>query len=239
MDPVTRMTAILPADTRGSPLGKVHAPSYRSSVWVHLVRHGDVENPGDLRYGRLPGFPLSARGRAQVERTARCLASMTAMPRVTRVISSPLERATQTASLLASHLECPPVTVDERLTEAASPFDGLHRALEPRAYARRVLERGAMSRRETPLAVARRMIDAVRDLAGQASDSAIVLTSHQHPIQFARLAMEAGDGAVIDARAWLRMQFAWFARPRCAYGSITTLEIDPHGALCRVDYREA
>ena len=30
---------------------------------VHLVRHGEVENPNGLLYERLPGFGLSERGR--------------------------------------------------------------------------------------------------------------------------------------------------------------------------------
>ena len=29
---------------------------------VHLVRHGEVENPSGVLYGRLPGYRLSAAG---------------------------------------------------------------------------------------------------------------------------------------------------------------------------------
>ncbi|MDP9227152.1 MAG: histidine phosphatase family protein, partial [Actinomycetota bacterium] len=29
---------------------------------IHLVRHGQVENPKGVIYGRLPGFHLSERG---------------------------------------------------------------------------------------------------------------------------------------------------------------------------------
>ena len=32
---------------------------------IHLVRHGQVENPRRVLYGRLPGYHLSLRGRAQ------------------------------------------------------------------------------------------------------------------------------------------------------------------------------
>ena len=29
---------------------------------VHLLRHGEVHNPGGVLYGRLPGFRLSTAG---------------------------------------------------------------------------------------------------------------------------------------------------------------------------------
>ena len=32
---------------------------------IHVIRHADVENPHRLLYGHLPGFQLSALGRAQ------------------------------------------------------------------------------------------------------------------------------------------------------------------------------
>ena len=31
---------------------------------VHLLRHGEVHNPGGILYGRLPGFRLSDAGEA-------------------------------------------------------------------------------------------------------------------------------------------------------------------------------
>ena len=35
---------------------------------VHVMRHGQVENPTGVLYGRLPGFGLSALGREMAER---------------------------------------------------------------------------------------------------------------------------------------------------------------------------
>ena len=37
---------------------------------VHLLRHGEVENPGGIVYGRLPGYHLSANGRAMAAAAA-------------------------------------------------------------------------------------------------------------------------------------------------------------------------
>ena len=33
-----------------------------STIKVHLMRHGEVHNPGGILYGRLPGYHLSTLG---------------------------------------------------------------------------------------------------------------------------------------------------------------------------------
>jgi len=80
----------------------------------YLVRHCDVENPGRVIYGHLPGFPLSALGVAQ----AHQLGAFFAATPVRVILTSPLERARQTAAIIASHLEGVPVAVTTDLVEA-------------------------------------------------------------------------------------------------------------------------
>ena len=65
---------------------------------VHFVRHGLVHNPEGILYGRLPGFHLSAAGRAMAERVAEVLADQP----IGVLFSSPLERARETAAPLAA-----------------------------------------------------------------------------------------------------------------------------------------
>jgi broad specificity phosphatase PhoE len=81
---------------------------------LYLARHCDVANPGGVLYGYLPGFGLSEKGVAQAESLGRRLAG--APIRVIR--TSPLERARQTAAILAGHLDHPEVIVDDDLVEA-------------------------------------------------------------------------------------------------------------------------
>ncbi len=64
---------------------------------VLLVRHGEVENPGQVLYGRIPRYRLSARGREQ----ATCAAESLADRPVAAIYSSPLLRARQTAACIA------------------------------------------------------------------------------------------------------------------------------------------
>ncbi|MEE4541973.1 histidine phosphatase family protein [Streptomyces sp. V4-01] len=86
---------------------------------VHLMRHGEVHNPGGVLYGRAPGFHLSELGREMADRVAAHLADRD----IRYVVASPLERAQETATpIAASHgLE---LATDPRLIEALNRFEG-------------------------------------------------------------------------------------------------------------------
>lgn len=86
---------------------------------VHLMRHGEVENPGGVLYGRLPGYHLSELGRKMADRVADHLADRD----ITHVVSSPLERAQETAAPIAAAHDLQ-VVCDERLLEAENVFQG-------------------------------------------------------------------------------------------------------------------
>lgn len=86
---------------------------------VHLLRHGEVYNPNGVLYGRLPGFELSTAGRRMAEQAAAALAGHD----IGYLVSSPLQRAQQTAEPLAAAFGLP-VEIDERLTEASNVFQG-------------------------------------------------------------------------------------------------------------------
>jgi broad specificity phosphatase PhoE len=87
---------------------------------VHLLRHGEVHNPRRVIYGRIPGFHLSEDGRMMAKAAADFLASRD----VTVLVSSPLDRARETAEPLAAQTGLE-VTIDERLIEPSNHFEGL------------------------------------------------------------------------------------------------------------------
>lgn len=64
---------------------------------VHLVRHAAFDGVGRILAGRAPGVHLSAAGRAQAQRLAHALAHEP----IAAVYTSPLERAQETAMILA------------------------------------------------------------------------------------------------------------------------------------------
>ena len=87
---------------------------------VHLLRHGEVENPAGIIYGRLPGYHLSANGRSM----ARAAADFFAERPVVALFCSPLERAQETARPVAERLGLDIVT-DDRLIESWNHFEGM------------------------------------------------------------------------------------------------------------------
>jgi broad specificity phosphatase PhoE len=87
---------------------------------VHLLRHGEVDNPRGIIYGRLPGYHLSANGRAMARAAADYFAGLP----ITALFASPLERAQETAAPTAEKLGLPVVT-DERLIESENHFEGM------------------------------------------------------------------------------------------------------------------
>ena len=90
------------------------------STIVHLLRHGEVENPAGIVYGRLPGYHLSANGRAMAAAAADYFAGRP----VVALFCSPLERAQETARPVAERLGLEIVT-DDRLIESWNHFEGM------------------------------------------------------------------------------------------------------------------
>src|SRR5260370_9105960 len=87
---------------------------------VHLLRHGEVENPAGIIYGRLPGYHLSPNGRSMASAAADFFAERA----VVALFCSPLERAQETARPVAERLGLDIIT-DDRLIESWDHFEGL------------------------------------------------------------------------------------------------------------------
>ena len=156
---------------------------------VHLVRHGEVENPDQVVYANLAGFGLSDIGRRQATWASAHLA---AHP-ITAVYASPLARAGETARTIALPHGLEPLVLPE-VTEWAlmSRWAGLpwadldiHFPGELGAYLEdpTALDFAPESVTELALRVGR----AVDDLADRHSGQEVVVVSHQDPIQAARL----------------------------------------------------
>src|SRR5260221_1176422 len=102
---------------RGRPatrLARIVAVTAPVRTTLHLVRHCDVDNPEGVLYGHLPGFRLSEKG----VRQAHALGEHFAGRPVRQIDASPLERAQQTAHIIASYLDNVPVVTTPELVEA-------------------------------------------------------------------------------------------------------------------------
>ena len=89
---------------------------------IHLVRHGEVDNPDRVLYGRLEGFGLSALGHRMADARGR-LAGRPSDRR--RSCASPLQRTQESAAPWAKRFGLE-VRLDERLIEPANRFEGLN-----------------------------------------------------------------------------------------------------------------
>lgn len=192
---------------------------------VHLLRHGEVENPTRVLYGRLPGFRLSRRGQAM----ARLAADHLGDHDIVHVASSPLDRARQTAEPIASDRGLP-VTTDERLVEADNWFEGTVVGQgdgilkNPRAWAK-LINPFKPSWGEPYEQIAARMLAAIADARALAQGHEAVLVSHQLPVWTARSKLE-GHRLWHDPR-----------RRVCALASLTSLHYQGD-ALLSVEYTE-
>jgi broad specificity phosphatase PhoE len=191
---------------------------------VHLVRHGEVDNPAGLLYGRLPDFHLSELGKEMAERVAEYFSDRD----IVHVRSSPLERAQETAAPIAEAFGLP-VAIDTRLIEAANYFQGLRLSFDgalrhPRnwLYFRNPL-RPSWGEAYTDILV--RMRPAMKDAADAALGHEAVIVTHQLPIWMARSNAE-GRRMVHDPR-----------HRQCTLGSVTSFTyIDAH--VTSVSYAE-
>ncbi|MDV3125541.1 histidine phosphatase family protein [Mycobacterium sp. 21AC1] len=153
------------------------------------MRHGEVFNPRQVLYGRLPGYHLSERGQAQAQAAADWLADND----IVYVVASPLERAQETAAPIAQRHGLSIDTDDELIEswnhfegEKVSPGDGALR--DPRNWPR-LRDPRKPSWGEPYDEVAARMVAAVQRARLKASGHEAVCVSHQLPVETLRRAM--------------------------------------------------
>lgn len=204
----------------------MNQPAAADHSVVHLVRHGEVNNPEGVLYGRLPGYGLTERGLEMADRLGEYFA---AMP-ITHLATSPLERARQTMAPIAAKFPDVEVLVQPLVIEAANDFEGQvfgrsNKALRnPRNWWR--LRNPLKPSWGEPFAdIATRMEWAIRAAATAAEDGEAVIVTHQLPIWIARRHAE-GRPLPHDPR-----------RRECTVGSVTSFHLR-HGRITRVGYAE-
>lgn len=177
---------------------------------VHLLRHGEVENPAGIIYGRLPGYHLSPNGRAMAGAAADYFAGRA----VVALFCSPLERAQETARPVAERLGLDVVT-DGRLIESWNHFEGMRfgvgdGSLRQPAHWPYLINPFRPSWGEPYADVAARMLDMMAAARDAAAGQEAVCVSHQLPIWVTRRMAER-------RRLWHNP-----AARQCALGSITS-----------------
>lgn len=157
---------------------------------VHVMRHGEVHNPHKILYGRLEGYGLSERGRAQANAVAEALRHND----IVLVVASPLQRAQETAAPIAA-VHSLEIETDSDLIESlnyfegrrVSPGDGAWR--DPRVWwqLRNPL---TPSWGEPYKEIAARMTTAIDKARAKAAGHEVVVVSHQLPVWTLRRHLE-------------------------------------------------
>ncbi|MCS6589033.1 histidine phosphatase family protein [Curtobacterium flaccumfaciens] len=184
---------------------------------LHLVRHGEVHNPGRVLYGRLPGFGLSDLGTRMAQASAT--AWKDAGVDVRQIVASPLQRTQESAAPWSAAYGLD-VTLDERLIEPTNRYEG-----QPPGFTKRSLGRPSEwpwianplrpSWGEAYESIASRMLAAMTTAWESVDEGDVVLVSHQLPIWMVHRKL-AGEPLWHDPR-----------KRRCDLSSITTVERVP------------
>ena len=192
------------------------------------MRHGEVENPDGILYGRQSDWHLSVRGREMAETLAR----WTHGRDIAAVIASPLERAQETAQPIA-RLHKLEIQSDPRLLEAANVFEGKKfgvgastgALLKPSAW-RHLYNPWKPSWGEPYEEQISRMLAAIFDAKKAAAGKDAIVVSHQLPIWILRSAVE-GRKLLHDPR-----------KRECTLASVTGIHFDSDGLISGTSYLE-
>ena len=196
---------------------------------LYLMRHGHVHNPDEILYGRLPGYFLSDDGIAQAHAAGSWLAGKS----VSAIYCSPMERAQQTAGIVAEYMrELKPV-VDKRLIEVYTPYEGQKTAkLAAKGWD---LYSGNKAPFELPADVLIRVLDFFDAMLQRHAGDAVVAVAHGDILVFPWLHAqgEAPDALMKDHLMDYNLPVAYPAT-----ASIITFELEasPRQSLPRVSY---
>jgi broad specificity phosphatase PhoE len=193
---------------------------------IHLIRHGEVHNPGGVLYGRLPEFRLSERGHQMAELAAKDLLEQER--KIGAIYASPLLRTRESAGHVQQAFSLTP-TPDERLIEPFNIFEGRklsagHILIRPHLYFH--LRKPSQPSWGEPFeSIAARMLEAMQDAWQNTQVGDAVLVSHQLPIVMVHRKL-AGKKLSHNPK-----------QRRCALSSITSFE-RRGDAFVEVDYRD-
>ena len=149
---------------------------------IYFLRHGEVYNPNDILYGRLPKFPLSERGRKQIGNTAKELKNK----HINYLYTSPLLRTRQTAQIIGRVLKLRP-KLSKLITEVKLIFEGVplteyREKIQPFLYSEKYVRKGQESVEE----ILKRMLQFLHIIIKKHPGKTIFIVSHGDPIMILR-----------------------------------------------------
>jgi len=190
-----------------------HRKTNMMPTCIHLVRHGEVHNPNQILYGRLPRFRLSPRGLEQ----ARAAGAYLAGKPVQAIFSSPLLRARQTAQRIGSFFPGHQLKISGKINEVRTVYEGLP-AAEVDARQGDIYT-GTDAEFEQPADIVSRVLKFFRQVRRQSAGKHVVAVTHGDVIVFTML---WAKGFALSPENKIRLKTTGFPAGYPAHASITS-----------------
>lgn len=162
---------------------------------IYFIRHGEIDNPQQVMYGRSIDFHLTEEGRQQTRTMAEQLNS--AGIKLEKICTSPLNRTVESANIMAAVFNNAPILKEEDLTDVYIPALVGHPQREREEihargqdeYSGEFLRKGNESREE----VAERMLKIVEQIRRENAGRTVAVLSHGDPLRFLLFCLENPD----------------------------------------------
>lgn len=151
---------------------------------IYLIRHGDVYNPDNILYGRIPGYGLSEKGQEDLKRTGEFLKDK----KIAAIYASPMLRARQSAEIVKRAINVP-LTIADDLMETRTDYQGRPFSdfdeIQSEIYLKPLSETD-----ETVEQIANRMYAFFEQVKEKHENNAVAIISHGDPIMALRSKIE-------------------------------------------------
>ena len=143
---------------------------------LFLVRHGEVFNPKQIIYGKIPGYFLSNKGCKDIQNTAEKLIENAPFE---LIYASPMDRTHQSAKIISFIIRST-IEVEPRITETdVGSFQGEPFTKLPTDYFSDASEEYGI---ESPKVVLRRMMSWFEEIRKRHAGRNLIAVSHRDPI---------------------------------------------------------
>ncbi len=139
---------------------------------IYFVRHGQVENPNNIVYARLPRFRLSETGQQQAAQAEIILRSV----QPAAIFSSPMLRARQTAEIISRHHPGMRIQISRLINENFTPFQGA--SFDIIKARNGDIFTGVEPPYEQPADFLRRSLKFIRKVQNQYQNQAVIAVTH-------------------------------------------------------------
>ncbi len=183
-------------------------------IQIHLIRHGEVHNPEQILYGRLPRFRLTQNGRRQARAAGEYLKGRS----IAALFSSPLLRARQSAQEIIQYHPLLKLRISTLINEVCTSFEGRPGAEVDARNGDIYSDGGACN--EQPQDIVHRVRRFIHRLGRPYTNAQVAAVTHGDVITFMTLWAKGFD---LTPRNKTRLRLAGYPDAYPAHASITTL----------------